>query len=132
MEVPRPPYTTAITTQNLSWVCDLHYSSWQHQIPAHGVRPGIELVSSWRLVGFFSAVPQWELPKAVVMQRKNESNEDPPADSRVGCGTSRPHQSCVLCQLHREGDRYRLDDCQSCRAWLYPLSFHQTPLIDLG
>ena len=41
MEVPRlgvklelqlPAYTTATATQDLSHVCDLHYSSEQHQI----------------------------------------------------------------------------------------------------
>ena len=41
MEVPRlevelelqlPVYTTAATTQDLSHVCDLHHSLWQHQI----------------------------------------------------------------------------------------------------
>ena len=29
--------------------------------PTHWVRPGIELLSSWILVGFISAAPQWEL-----------------------------------------------------------------------
>ena len=42
MEVPRlrveselqlPAYTTAIARLDLSPVCDLHHSSWQHQIP---------------------------------------------------------------------------------------------------
>ena len=31
--------------------------------PTHRVRPGIEPASSWILVGFLTAVPQWELPK---------------------------------------------------------------------
>ena len=41
MEVPRlgveselqlPAYTTAIAMRDLSWICDLHYSSWQRWI----------------------------------------------------------------------------------------------------
>ena len=41
MEVPRlgvklelelPPYTTVITMWDLSHICDLHHSSWQHRI----------------------------------------------------------------------------------------------------
>ena len=31
--------------------------------PSHRVEPGIEPASSWILVGFLTAVPQWELPK---------------------------------------------------------------------
>ena len=29
--------------------------------PTHGARPGIELSSSWILVGFITTEPQWEL-----------------------------------------------------------------------
>ena len=41
MEVPRlgfelelqlPAYTTATATQDLSHICNLHYSSWEHQV----------------------------------------------------------------------------------------------------
>ena len=39
---------------DLRWVCNLHHSSWQHQ-----VKPA----SLWMLVRFVSAAPQWELPR---------------------------------------------------------------------
>ena len=45
----------------LSLVCDLHHSSWHARSLSHWVRPGIEPTSSWILVGFISAVSQWEL-----------------------------------------------------------------------
>ena len=32
LELELPAYTTATATQDLSQVCDLHYSSRQHQI----------------------------------------------------------------------------------------------------
>ena len=32
IELQLPTYTTAIATQDLSHICDLHHSSWQHQI----------------------------------------------------------------------------------------------------
>ena len=38
----------------LSPVCDLHHSSW------HWVGPGIKPASSWILIGFITAEPQWE------------------------------------------------------------------------
>jgi len=44
-----------------SHACDLHHSSWNAGSPAHRARPGIEPPSSWILVGFVSAVPQWNV-----------------------------------------------------------------------
>ena len=43
-------------------VCDLHRSSWQGGSLTHGARPGIEPVSSRKLVTVVSAEPQWERP----------------------------------------------------------------------
>ena len=70
MEVPRlgveselqlPAYTTATAILDLSRVCDLHHSSWQHQILNPLRRPGIEPVSSRTQVRFVTNEPQWEL-----------------------------------------------------------------------
>ena len=55
LELQLLAYTTA--TQDLSHIQDLYLSSW----PTHWVRPGIEPGSSWILVRFVSAAPQWEL-----------------------------------------------------------------------
>ena len=44
-----------------SCICSLHHSSCNTVSLTHRVRPGIEPVSSWILVGFISAAPQWEL-----------------------------------------------------------------------
>ena len=72
MEVPRlrvqselqlPAYTTATAMEDPSQLWDLHHSSRQHWI-LNRVRPGIEPVTSWFLVGFISAVLQQELLKA--------------------------------------------------------------------
>ena len=65
MEVPRLQllaYTTATAMQDLSCVCDLHHSSWQHQIlnPLSKVR--IKPTSSRIPVGFISPAPQQEFP----------------------------------------------------------------------
>ena len=49
-------YTTAIATQDLSHICDLHHSSRQCWI----VNPRIEPISLWLLVRFVTAEPQWE------------------------------------------------------------------------
>ena len=40
----------------------LHHSHSNSESLTHEARPGIEPVSSWILVGFVSAEPQWELP----------------------------------------------------------------------
>ena len=32
LELQLPAYTTATAMGNLSYICDLHHSSWQHQI----------------------------------------------------------------------------------------------------
>ena len=52
-------YTTATAMQDPSCISDLHHSSRPHQIPL--MRPEIEPTSSWILVGFVPAEPQWEL-----------------------------------------------------------------------
>ena len=70
MEVPRlgdeselwlPAYATAIETQDLSCICDLHHRSRQHWILNPRRRPGIEPASSWILVRFITTEPQGEL-----------------------------------------------------------------------
>ena len=45
-------YTTAIATQDLSCICDLHLSSWQRWILNPMRRSGIEPKTSWFLVRF--------------------------------------------------------------------------------
>ena len=50
-------YATATEIPDLS----LHHSSWQSQIFNPWARPGIESSSSWKLVGFITTEPQWEL-----------------------------------------------------------------------
>ena len=45
--------------QAASATCTTH-SSWKHRI-LNLLRPGIEPTTSWLLVGFVYAVPQWEL-----------------------------------------------------------------------
>ena len=77
MEVPRLgaeselqllAYTTAtaIATWDPNHIFNPHHSSQQHQIP-EPLRPGIELASSWILVGFISTAPQWEFPKILFL-----------------------------------------------------------------
>ena len=72
MEIPRLgvkldlhllAYTTATATQDLSCICNLYHSSQQHQIAHPLSEARIEPTSSWILVRFISAVPQWELPE---------------------------------------------------------------------
>ena len=69
MEIPRLgvkpklyllAYTTATVIPDPSHVCDLHHSSWQHQILTHCTRPGIKPASSWIIVRFISTEPRWE------------------------------------------------------------------------
>ena len=52
---------TALAMSDLSLVCDLHHSSWQCRILNPLSETGIELATSWFLVRFVSAVPEWEL-----------------------------------------------------------------------
>ena len=61
LELQLPAYTTATATQELSRVCDLHYSSWQPWILNLRVKPGIKPSSSWILIGFVIAELQREL-----------------------------------------------------------------------
>ena len=70
MEVPRlgvqselqlPAYSTATAMSDLSHIYDLHRSSWQCQILNPLSEAAIEPASSWILVRFISAEPQWEL-----------------------------------------------------------------------
>ena len=50
-------YTKTTATPDLSHVCALHCSSWQHQILTQWARSGIKPASSWMLVRFVSAEP---------------------------------------------------------------------------
>ena len=70
MEVPRLgvkselqllAYTTATAVQHLSHICELTTAYGNAGSLTHCVRPGIELASSWILVGFVTSEPQWEL-----------------------------------------------------------------------
>ena len=45
--------------QHPSHICCLHHKA---RSPTQWVRSGIETASSWKLVRFVSAVPQWKLP----------------------------------------------------------------------
>ena len=65
MEVPRLgvklelqllAYAIATATRDLSCICNLYHSSWQLWIPV----PLSKARASWVLVGFVSAMPQWE------------------------------------------------------------------------
>ena len=75
MEVPRLrvelelqllAYTTGTATQDLSHVYDLQCSSQQCRI-LNPLRAGIEPMSSWILVRFVTAEPQWELQYHTVL-----------------------------------------------------------------
>ena len=61
-ELQLPAYTTATVMWDPSRVCDLHYSSRQHQILnpriLNPAKPGIEPASSWILVEF---VTHWAI-----------------------------------------------------------------------
>ena len=61
LELQLPATATATTTRDLSHICDLHHSSWQHQILNPEQRPRIEPATSWFLVRSISAAPQREL-----------------------------------------------------------------------
>ena len=76
MEVPRLgvesepqllAYTAATAVPDLSHISNLYHSSRQHGSLTHWMRPGLEPVSSWVLVTFVSAEPQWELPYSDLM-----------------------------------------------------------------
>ena len=82
MEVPRLgvesellAYTTAAAMPDPSHICDSHHSPWQHWIlnPLKFPGPGTKPVSSWILVGFVTAEPQWELLGVVLCVNKANS-----------------------------------------------------------
>ena len=71
MEVPRlgvkselqlPAYAIATATQDPSRVCNLYHSSCNAGSLTHWARSVIKPEMSWFVVGFISAVPQWEFP----------------------------------------------------------------------
>ena len=75
MEVPRLGvklelqllvYTPATAVMDLSRICNAHHSSWQCRIPNPPSKARDQTASSWILVGFVSAAPQWELPSKVI------------------------------------------------------------------
>ena len=52
-------YTIATAMPDLSGICDLHHSSQQHQTLNPLRKTGFEPASSWILIGFITAEPQW-------------------------------------------------------------------------
>ena len=71
MEVPRlrveselqlPIYITATATWDPSHICDLHHNSWWCQ-SLNPLSEARDQTSSWIVVGFVTAEPQWELLK---------------------------------------------------------------------
>ena len=62
MELQLPAYAYTTATWDLSCICELYPTAQGNaRSPAHWVRPGVEHASSWILVGFIGAAPQWEL-----------------------------------------------------------------------
>ena len=70
MEVPRlgvelelqlPTYATATAMPDPSQVCNLHHSPQQCQTLNPLSKARDQILTSWFLVGFVSAAPQWEL-----------------------------------------------------------------------
>ena len=62
LEPQLPAYTAATATWDPSYVCNLHHSSQPCRILNPLNEGGIKPTSSWILVGFVYAEPQWELP----------------------------------------------------------------------
>ena len=62
--------------QDLSHICDLYHSSWQRRIlnPLSKARDP----TSWFLVRFVSAAPQWELLMAVISNIRLYNDVSPP------------------------------------------------------
>ena len=52
---------------DLNCMCDLHHSSWQHQILKPLSKAGIEPTSSWMLIRFVSTESRRELPKQLFL-----------------------------------------------------------------
>ena len=71
LELQLPADTTAVAMLDLSCVFDLHHSSWQHRIlnPLSEARD--EPATSWLLVGFIFAAPQWELQEPQILNNPN-------------------------------------------------------------
>ena len=72
MEVPRlgveselqlPACAIATAMEGLSHVCDLTIAHGNNGSLTHRARPGIEPSTSWLVVGFVFAAPQWEFPE---------------------------------------------------------------------
>ena len=68
-EVQLQGYATATTTPDPSHICNLHHSSWQHQILNPLSRARDRTASSWIPVGFVSAEPQRELAALGLLDR---------------------------------------------------------------
>ena len=71
----------------------LHHSHSKARSLTHWARVGIEPASSWILVGFFSAEPQWELLTTTIFIRKGQhpdtssKNKEWPEVSPIVLGT---------------------------------------------
>ena len=66
MEVPKlgvisELYLPTTATQDLSCICDLHYSSWQCWILNPLSKARDQTTFSWMLVRFTTTEPHWEL-----------------------------------------------------------------------
>ena len=60
LELQLLAYITATATSDPSYFCDQHYSSKPRILNALS-KAGDKPASSWMLVGFVTAEPQWEL-----------------------------------------------------------------------
>ena len=68
LELQLPAYATATAKQDLSCICDLHMALGNTGSLTHWIRLGIELTSSWIIVGFITAEPQWELQIGIALE----------------------------------------------------------------
>ena len=61
LERQLPAYATATATRDVRLICDQHHGSQQRRILNRLSEAGIKPSSSWLLVRFITADPQWEL-----------------------------------------------------------------------
>ena len=69
-ELQMPTYTTATTTPDLSRVWTYTTTHCNTGSLIHWARPGIKLASSWILVRFVTAEPQWELLSWTILRER--------------------------------------------------------------
>ena len=116
LELQLPACATATATPDPSHICDLHHTAHGNRSLTHWAKPGIELTSSWTLVGFLTHWATMGTPSLIHSFNKHGLNTHPWPGLVGGCNSWKDQEStCEEASRLRSSDLVISSERRFCR-----------------